>query len=145
MSDSLAHYWDALDRLKKRKAKINNDTVAIEAGRKKGSIKKSREQFADLIAAIDRANAEALAPEQAASRKLADAKEDSKSLQAQLDAAHARELSLLQEVFELRKELAQLRGGNIIPIRDQLRGGVGHAGGSMADDSPAKRTIDAPV
>lgn len=145
MNDSLAHYWDALDRLKKKKAKINNDTVAIEAGRKKGSIKKSRAQFADLIAAIDRANADAVAPEQAASRKLADAKEDSKNLQARLDAAHARELSLLQEVFQLRKELAQLRGGNIIPIREQSRVGGGHAGGSMADGSPAKRTIDAPV
>ncbi|MEK6290834.1 MAG: hypothetical protein V4793_05485 [Paraburkholderia tropica] len=50
MSDAMTDYYAALERLKKRKgARINNDTVAIEAGRKKGSIKKSRPLFAQLI------------------------------------------------------------------------------------------------
>lgn len=125
MSGTLDDYFAALERLKRRKAKINNDTVALEAGRKKGSIKKSRPQFAALIAAIDAADAELNATRDEASEKLAQAKDDTKTLQTRLDAALARELSLLKEVFELKKELAQLRGGNVIPIREPLETGVG--------------------
>jgi chromosome segregation ATPase len=98
-------------------AKINNDTVAIEAGRKKGSIKKSRPQHATLIAAIDAANEEARRPQNEVSNRLQQAKDDSKELRRQLDAAYARELSLAREVMELRRELKDLRGGNVIPIR----------------------------
>jgi hypothetical protein len=118
MNDALADYYAALERLKKRKAKINNDTVAIEAGRKKGSIKKSRPRFDNLIAAIDLASRGA---SQSTSTKTEPMNRDmttEKTLQSQLDAALARELSLLVEVFELRNELVQLRGGNIIPIRE---------------------------
>jgi len=118
MSESLAVYFEALERLKRRKGKINNDTVAIEAGRKKGSIKKSRPQHATLIAAIDAANEEARRPQNDASNRLQQAKDDSKELQRQLDAAYARELSLAREVMELRRELKDLRGGNVIPIRE---------------------------
>lgn len=56
--ESLADYFLALERLKARRAAINNDAVSIEAGRKKGSIKKSRPVFAKLIAAIEAAVAE---------------------------------------------------------------------------------------
>lgn len=55
-------YWDALKRLQQNKnlivpkgSKINKDTVALEAGRKRGSIKKSRAAFNALIAEIDQA------------------------------------------------------------------------------------------
>lgn len=58
MSTTL-HYWEALERLKKNSpirvkkgSSINNDTVALEAGMKRGSIKKSRKSFATLIEAI---------------------------------------------------------------------------------------------
>ena len=58
----LDDYFAALERLKKgtskivpKGTKITNDAVALEAGRGKGSIKKSRLVFADLIAAIDEA------------------------------------------------------------------------------------------
>jgi len=118
MSDALSAYFAALERLKRSKAKINNDSVAIEAGRKKGSIKKSRPQFAPLIAAIDAANVDVRRPQTDASDRLERAKETSKTLQGQLDAALARELSLLQQVLDLKKELAQLRGGNVVPIRE---------------------------
>ncbi|OQW70584.1 MAG: hypothetical protein BVN34_00950 [Proteobacteria bacterium ST_bin12] len=57
--DNLDDYWLALDRLKKNKplilpknSLINKDTVALEAGRKRGSIKKSRSNFNELILAI---------------------------------------------------------------------------------------------
>jgi hypothetical protein len=33
-------------------SKVNNDNVALEAGRKRGSIKKSRESFLELIGEI---------------------------------------------------------------------------------------------
>jgi hypothetical protein len=118
MSEALSAYFAALERLKRRKAKINNDSVAIEAGRKKGSIKKSRPGFAALIAAIDAANEEARRPQNDASNRLQQARDDSKKLESLFDAAYARELSLVHEVFALRKQLADLRGGNVIPIRE---------------------------
>ena len=48
MDDILTEYFSALDRLKKNKpiripkgTKITNDSVALEAGKKKGTIKRS--------------------------------------------------------------------------------------------------------
>ncbi|AUT76096.1 hypothetical protein C2L64_48735 [Paraburkholderia hospita] len=118
MSDAMTDYYAALERLKKRKgARINNDTVAIEAGRKKGSIKKSRAQFTELIAAIDAANAVAGHPKLELTDRLNRAKGDAKDLQAQLDESLARELALLRQVFNLRKELAALRGGSVLPLQ----------------------------
>lgn len=62
MSDIVEEYRKALDRIKKGKplrvlpgTKITNDSVSLEAGRKKGTIKKSRPIFADLIAEIQAA------------------------------------------------------------------------------------------
>ena len=59
---ALEYYYDALDRLVKgepinvpKTSKINLDTVALEAGRKRGSIKKSRPSFAGLIFDIESA------------------------------------------------------------------------------------------
>ncbi|EIM95618.1 hypothetical protein WQE_38529 [Paraburkholderia hospita] len=45
------------------------------------------------------------------------AKGDAKDLQAQLDESLARELALLRQVFGLRKELAALRGGSVLPLQ----------------------------
>ena len=65
MNDTLQEYFEALERLKSnnpinvlKNSKINNDSVALEAGRKRGSIKKSREIFAELIEAINNASQE---------------------------------------------------------------------------------------
>ncbi len=44
-------YLAALERLKARREPINNDTVALEAGSGRGSIKKSRPAYAGLITA----------------------------------------------------------------------------------------------
>ena len=59
---NMFEYFDALERLKAGKPnivhkgqKITNDSVALEAGRKKGSIKKSRPQFKKLIEEIENA------------------------------------------------------------------------------------------
>jgi hypothetical protein len=118
MSDAMTEYYAALERLRKRKgARINNDTVASEAGRKKGSIKKSRSQFAELIEAIDAANAASERPKLELTDRLTRAKGDAKHLQAQLDDSLARELSLLRQLFSLRKELTALRGGSVLPLQ----------------------------
>ena len=69
--NTLQDYFDALERLKNNKTinvplgtKISNDAVSLEAGRKKGTIKKSRPQFAELIAKIDTAANNVNAPMQ---------------------------------------------------------------------------------
>lgn len=118
MSEAMIDYFAALERLSKRKGvRINNDTVAVEAGRKKGSIKKSRPQFAELIEAIDAANAVSERPKHEVTDRLERAKGDAKHLRALLDESLARELSLLRHVFSLRKELTLLRGGTILPLQ----------------------------
>jgi len=43
--------------------------------------------------------------------------QDAESLRGQLDAALARELSWLAELYEAKKKLAQLTGENFLPIR----------------------------
>jgi hypothetical protein len=62
MTDILKDYFEALERLKREKpvnvpkgTKITNDSVSLEAGRKKGTIKRSRPIFSELIEAIDAA------------------------------------------------------------------------------------------
>ncbi|MEL0642375.1 hypothetical protein V6260_17385 [Pseudoalteromonas aliena] len=59
---SLLEYFEALERLKNgsptnvpRGTKITNDSVALEAGRKKGSVKRSRPVFKALIEEIEQA------------------------------------------------------------------------------------------
>ncbi len=113
MNNSLQDYFDALERLKRQKAKISNDSVAVEAGRKKGSIKKSRPQFLPLIAAIDAARRPVDRERTRLQRSTAECKE----LQRRLDEALSRELSLLEVVCDLKRELTQIRGGNVTPIR----------------------------
>lgn len=93
----------------------------MEAGRKKGSIKKSREQFRDLIVAIEAASVAQANPQQIQVQRLNKVKQDAKSLQTQLDDALARELSLLTELFDMKKKLAQLTGEKVLPIRKPKR------------------------
>lgn len=121
MNDSLKEYYDALERLKSRKAKINNDTVSIEAGRKKGSIKKSRAGFAELIAAIETAATETAALRNEPAVQLERYKGDKRQLQERLDESLEREIALVKEVFDLKRELVQLRGGSVLPIRQPRR------------------------
>ena len=112
----LNEYYAALARLKANKptvlakdSAINNDTVALEAGRKRGSIKKSR--HAMLIEAIELAAQQAgqniLSPtqqiEQAKNRTKA-AKSDYEQLQEDYEKLLEKCNSLLLENFELRQK-----------------------------------------
>lgn len=100
-------YFQALDRLKARGEPINNDAVAKEAGSGKGSIKKSRTVYADLLSAIETA-----ALEQKQAKAAADPTPQLKlqiaTLQQRLDGALEREVCLLNEVYQLREEVRQL-------------------------------------
>lgn len=124
MSDTLNDYFDALERLKKNEPKIvqagtriTNDAVALEAGRQKGSIKKSRAVFFDLIEEIQKASEEQSKLANKSEEKLEKAKEDVAYYKKALEESLAREVSLLNEVFELKKTLAQLNGINVFPIK----------------------------
>lgn len=123
-SQPLDDYFAALERLKKgtpkvvpKGTKITNDAVALEAGRGKGSIKKSRLVFADLIAAIEEAARAQASPARETQERLLKAKALAEDYRAKWEAALARELCLLREMAELRKTLAKLTGEKVLPIR----------------------------
>ena len=124
--NSLNDYFAALERIiagiplhVPKGAKITNDSVAVEAGRKKGSIKKSRDNFSNLIAAIKLAAEEQNKKSSNVQDKLNNTKIKAAQYRTDLEAALARELSLLYEVYELKKQLPKITGSNIIPIRKE--------------------------
>lgn len=124
MSNHLDKYFQALQRLKlgrtirvPKGTKISLDSVSLEAGLGKGTIKKSRPVFAELITAISHEKSETIDPAQEINRKFSFIKAKSVVLQNQLDAALGREISLLREVYKLKKELRRLVGSPVTPIR----------------------------
>lgn len=113
---ALNEYYAALGRLKANKpmvlpkdSAINNDTVALEAGRKRGSIKKSR--HAALIEAIGLAAQEAgkNIPSHAqqvekAKSKTKAVKSEYEQLQEDYEKLLEKASSLLLENFELKQK-----------------------------------------
>ena len=53
MASAIIEYFEALNRLVEKGVKPTFDTVAIEAGRKKGSIRRGLDRHKDLVVAID--------------------------------------------------------------------------------------------
>lgn len=124
MASALTDYFEALERLKKgqplivrKGTKITNDAVSLEAGRGKGTIKKSRPIFADLIAAIDEAAAERPDPQGALKGQLVSAKGVAEEYRRLWEEALAREASLLMELYEAKKTIGKLTGGTVLQIR----------------------------
>jgi hypothetical protein len=122
----LEEYFAALERLKtgnpqivRKGTRITNDSVSMEAGRGKGSIKKSRDTFADLISSITLAAAEQSSPKIKQKERLARTRSMAAQYQCDLEAALAREVSLLKELYDVKKELARLTGDSVVPIRRQ--------------------------
>ena len=115
---ALNDYYAALERLKANKpivlpkgSAINNDTVAMEAGRKRGSIKKSR--HAALIEAIELAaqatGQNVLSPAQRieqAKTKAKAVKSDYEQLKEDYEKLLEKCNSLLVENFELRRKMS---------------------------------------
>ncbi len=116
-------YLAALARLVDRGAPISKDAVAIEAGKGRGSIKKSRPAHEELIKKIDAA---ILKQEEAkvASDPVTGLNLEIEELTRRLDQSLDREVALLNELYDLRaqiKQLAednrQLKMGRLVPVR----------------------------
>jgi hypothetical protein len=127
VSQALDLYYRALNRLQEGTSivlpagsKISNDAVSLEAGRRKGSIKKSRPGFAELIKAIQKAQE---------SQRVPAAKSNEKDIQfgalqidegrelgaheskyrMMYDALLAERAAVLLEAFKQREEIKALR------------------------------------
>lgn len=116
INESIKDYFEALNRLINNKPicvsrsyKINKDTVALEAGRKRGSIKKSREVFSDLIDAINAAENKIEAPKKEQINKLNNLKIDRDKYKELYEQALNRELMYMEHVNELEKELKKYK------------------------------------
>ncbi|BAK71263.1 hypothetical protein [Aliarcobacter butzleri] len=113
MSDSnLEVYFEALKRLKDNRpinmpvgTKINNDTVSLEAGRKRGSIKKSREVFDFLIEEINNAKTEPYKNEVMLKEKVDKYKKLYLKYKEYYEQVLVRELMLIERLKELEKEI----------------------------------------
>ncbi|QWT47064.1 hypothetical protein [Azospira inquinata] len=127
MADILDDYREALERLKKGRpikvtkgTKITNDSVSLEAGRKKGTIKRSRPIFKDLIAEIDAAGAEQSNPKDESKAKLTELKAEVMKYRTLWEEALTREVSLVKQLWDERqewsKEKAMLTGEKVTAI-----------------------------
>ncbi|MGY3958989.1 hypothetical protein [Aeromonas popoffii] len=112
---SINDYYEALQRLVEGKPKIvplesniNNDTVALEAGRTRGSIKKSRANHEKLINDIRLAEQGLLIEKDCDVKHEAD-RERVVFLKSMLDESLEREISLLFENFNLHQEILKLK------------------------------------
>ena len=121
MNDTLQEYFEALERLKSnnpinvlKNSKINNDSVALEAGRKRGSIKKSREIFAELIEAINNASQENTAEYDKLESKIFKLKNSAENYKEMYEKAINRELMYLERINELEKLLKKKNSMSII-------------------------------
>ncbi len=121
---SLNEYMAALERLKRGRptrvpkgTRITNDAVALEAGRGKGCIKKSRSTFAALIAAVDEAATEQARAANQQQLRLDKTKAVAEQLRRDLEASLAREVSLLRELYHVKKQLGQITGAKVLPLR----------------------------
>lgn len=127
MPDILKDYFEALERLKKGKpvnvskgTRISNDSVSLEAGRKKGTIKKSRPIFRDLVDAIGAASVSAK-PSDEIGKRLEDAKMEAARYRMLWEEALAREVSLVKQLWDEREawanERAAFSGGKVILVK----------------------------
>lgn len=113
-------YHAALHRLLARGAPISNDAVALEAGSGRGSIKKSRPAYAELIAAIEQAALQQ-AEAQMSTDPVPALRQEIQALVQRLDQALEREVCLLHEVYTLREENRQLKTGRLVAVHDTSR------------------------
>lgn len=110
----LEHYFEALSRLKSDQpvrvpfgTKITKDAVALEAGRSRGAIKKSRQEFRELIAAIESAASTPASEISVLREKLAQVKKEKKEYKRLYELALGRELMALKRVSDLEQAIRQ--------------------------------------
>ena len=124
MDNILSGYFSALDRLKRNKpirvpkgTKITNDSVALEAGKKKGTIKRSRAIYAVLIEEITQAKRQSEESHKPADQELKEAKLLARKYKNLWEEAIQREISLLHENHELKEERSLVLQGKVTKIR----------------------------
>lgn len=105
-------YFEALARLKSnspiripKDSKISNDNVSLEAGRKKGTIKKSRPIFDELITAINKTKKKDDALIIEAQTKLNKYKKELQQYKFFYEESINRELMYLEKIDKLEKTL----------------------------------------
>ena len=129
MPDILKDYFEALERLRRGKplsvpkgTRITKDSVSQEAGRKKGTIKKSRPIFNDLIEAINLAAKMESKPQCEMRNQLDQAKAEAARYRKLWEEALAREVSLVKELWDTReawdKERQAMTSGKVKSIRN---------------------------
>jgi len=121
---SIIEYFQALERLKSNKpinvplgTKINNDNIALEAGRSKGSIKKSRPQFSILIEEIKKAQIKPESKIDTLTLKLSKTKKELLCYKQKHEESIGREVVLLEKIDQLEKELKNVSKKNIIVLK----------------------------
>jgi len=122
--EPLQDYWDALKRIVEGKpervlkgGRINNDQVSIEAGRGRGSIKSGREEFADLIDAIKKAEKKRKERGNEDQEKYERRRTESEKYKLLYQQSIAREISLARENEELKEDIKKLKKSNIHSIK----------------------------
>jgi len=110
---AIDNYFSALERLKNntpvvlpKGTRISKDTVALEAGRKRSSIKKSRPQFASLIEEIELAAKIQSKPEEGSKANLDKLKSEKEHYKTLYHQSLNRELMLVKRLSDLEKLLS---------------------------------------
>ena len=126
MNETLQEYFDALERLKSnhpinvpKGSKINNDTVALEAGRKRGSIKKSREVFAELIKSINEVASEKNEEYEKLESKISKLKSSAGDYKELYEKSINRETMYIERINELEK---LLKKKNSLSVNNEIYG-----------------------
>jgi hypothetical protein len=121
INKTLEEYYEALNRLINnnpvnvpKDTKINKDTVALEAGRKRGSIKKSREVFSELIEAIEKASEEKSKSTSQHIEQITKIKDKMNNFKHLYEEALNRELMYIERINELEKALKNISSNKII-------------------------------
>lgn len=117
MASAVIEFFEALNRLVERGVKPTFDGVAIEAGRKKGSIRRGLDRHKELVAAIEKA-AEAFGKESEQSKEFKQAARIEK-LKKERDKYLERYNALLSEHIGAIYQLEELRIENL-ELREKL-------------------------
>lgn len=131
MADILDDYREALMRLKNGRpvnvpkgTKITNDAVSLEAGRKKGTIKRGRPIFKVLIEEISLAAGEQSTLFDEDKVRIEGLKAERDRFRVLWEEALTREVSLVKQLWDERKEWARkeaaLTGEKVTAINSRL-------------------------
>ena len=125
---ALIEYFEALERLKKgnplivpKNTRISKDSVSLEAGRQKGTIKKSRPIFKQLIEAIEEAALAQQLPALTEREKLIKVKTKLENYRTLYEASVAREIMLVRRIYELEAYIKESTNNNVSNISQKIR------------------------